>query len=107
MNLQENLERTCDQFLRSSVDSSLKCVLLRGRLETDGNGRRVQKITPLPIDILLNSNRLVSQNCVGNFGFVCSGKTLTETRFAEFVLEAYSAASLRLVSACFKVQNCF
>jgi exonuclease III len=38
--LQDNLDRTCDRFLQDFVDSSPKCRLLRGRLETTENGHR-------------------------------------------------------------------
>src|ERR1700722_9263264 len=38
LNLQKDLVHTCDRVLQSLVDSSPKCVLLRGWLEIDGNG---------------------------------------------------------------------
>ena len=41
VNLRDNLDRTCDQSLQSFVDSSPKCLLIRGRLEAAGNGQRV------------------------------------------------------------------
>ena len=41
VNLRDDLDRTCDQSLQSFVDSSPKCLLIRGRLEAAGNGQRV------------------------------------------------------------------
>ena len=40
-NLQVDLERSCDRFLQNFIDTSSKCVLLRGRLETVGGSKRV------------------------------------------------------------------
>ena len=52
VNLRDDLDRTCDRSLQSFVDSSPKCLLIRGRLEAAGNGQRVhmtRKVTPLPV----------------------------------------------------------